>query len=138
MRSSLKRLGEPLKYAEFTVPGSLLLMIGAAFGIFPMMTGFGHISWPYAAGAGLLIACGIGLLSRHIVGSVLFLGVLGYWLYRAILSGWPSDWNDALRFLLGMLLLYSFADCALLQFRYHRKLRKSPSEVIPPPASKQV
>jgi hypothetical protein len=137
MRAFFKRFGEPIEHPEFMGPGFLLLMIGIALGILSLFIGFSHISWPYAGFSGLLIACGVGLLLKHIVGSVLFVGVLAYWLYRGI-RNFPSEWSDVIGFALGVLVLFSFVACAIEQFKYHRERRKGVTDFILPPPSQTL
>lgn len=110
--------GARFSHFDFTAPGSLLLVVGLAIAVMAFPVGF--TSWMPWLLVALLIACGIGLLSRHLVGSVLFLGVLGLWLYHNLRGGIPPEDSDRASLVFSMILLASFVPTSINQFKYHR------------------
>ncbi len=135
MRAFFRRFGDPLEHPEFMWPGFLMLMIGIMLGIAFWIGGGNGRFFLYAP---VFVVCGIALLLKRETGSVLFVGILAFSFFGQI-SRLETGWREVVSATLGLLVLFSFAACAIEQFKYHRKRRtQPPSELIPPSPSPQV
>jgi hypothetical protein len=128
MKPFFKRFGQPMENPEFVWPGFLMVAIGAITAIPGYFLVASYMGWSYLAQGLALVACGIAVLRKHFVGSVLYVAMLAYCFYHGIAS-FSGEKNDPIRFALGVLMLVSFASCAVDQFKYHASLRrKEPAE----------
>lgn len=112
-----QRLLKPLKYPEFTIPGMLALLIGAAFAI-PAFT-VGNVEH-LGLIAALLVATGVGLLSRSIAGTALLVLSLALLLYYRIPRLEFTPWTKLVSLVLGLLWLASMISAVVVQIQFHR------------------
>lgn len=118
-------LKKPLKNPEFTVPGMLALLIGAAFAAVALTLGdIQHVGLI----AALLFATGAGLLCKSLAGTVLLILTLALLLYYRIPQLEFTPWTKLAGLILGLLWLASMISAVLVQIQFHRT-RKQQTQI---------
>ena len=120
-------LKTPLKYPEFTVPGMLALLIGAAFAAVAFTLGEFEYGGLIAV---LLVATGVGLLFKSMTGTALLIFTLALLLYYRIPRIEFTPWTKLVSLILGLLWLVSMIAAVIAQIQFHRS-RKQPSVIKP-------
>jgi hypothetical protein len=133
MKTLLGKFGQPVEHPEFMWPGFLTIVVGLVLGALPLIFGFDSRVWEMLVLPMVMVACGVLLLMRTIVGSVLFSGLLGYRIYSGLQSVSPDE-IDWIGLILKLLMSLALGFMILEQFKYHRHRRtKSVDFILSPP-----
>ncbi|MCW1883486.1 hypothetical protein OKA04_02025 [Luteolibacter flavescens] len=130
MKAFLKKFGEPLEYPEFFWPGFLTLLLGLTTGALPLVLGFKIPAWDLLLLPIVMIVCGILLLRKTIVGSVLLTGLWAYWIYSKDWKIGPFLEIDWLALLLDAFLCVSLGASILYQFIFHYRRRAGMRDLV--------
>lgn len=119
MRTLVQQLRGPVRHPEFVWPGFLLLAIGITLCLV-FYSGGGRTYWFFYVP--VFTVCGITLLMRLFSGSLLYVGVLGFFLLEgtAYLVTSPGPLHSILAILTYIALAWWGVD----QFKYHRSREK--------------
>jgi hypothetical protein len=133
MKTLLSKFGRPVEHPEFMWPGFLTMAIGLAFGAMPLVFGFNPPAWDMLVLSVVMVACGILLLMRTVIGSVLFSGLLGYRIYSGLESIALNE-IDWIGLIIKLLMFVALGFMILEQFKHHRHRRtESDDFILSPP-----
>jgi len=133
MNTLLGKFDRPVEHPEFMWPGFLMIVIGLTLGAMPLVFGFNPSMWDMFVLPAVMVACGILLLMRTVIGSVLFSGLLGYRIISG-LESIPLKEIDWIGLIIKLLMFVALGFMILGQFRYHRHRRtKSADFILSPP-----
>lgn len=130
MTSRIRNILRPVKYPEFTVPGSLCLMIGCGLAVMAWILG-NATGTPLLAA--LLIVTGIALLFRNVLGTVLMAVALAFGIYNAI-GRMEFSWSAAPRILASTVFWASMISSLVTQIQFHRHRNRKVRLSSPPTA----
>lgn len=120
MKPALQSLLKPVKHLEFTGPGALALVVAAAFLAAAVISENHWETWSLAA---LLLACGVCLLFRSIIGTILMIGLLCLLVAHGIPKLQFSGAGLGRAFL-GVVFLLAMITQIVEQIKFHRSRRK--------------
>lgn len=114
------KLTDNLKYPDFTIPGSLLLVMGGVSLIgFGVIGEFDVVFWILG---GVPFITGILLLARLVIGTVMFAGVLIYGIYwRVFIAGFDGN---VFQTVLRIIVMVGFIGMCIGQMKYFAVRRK--------------
>lgn len=120
MKSPLQRILKPVKHPEFTVPGSLSLMVGIALGIATWKFDVFREAGPLST---LLISTGICLLHRTVWGTGLMAFTLAILVYKGSWKLGISS-REIASLVCSLVFLGSMVACMIEQIAWHSLRRK--------------